>query len=607
MTVQAGAGWSAGDDPLFIPDELLAYASAAELALYEALLAREASEMPDAPKPLPDSPGALAALVTGGTELQSPHLNLLDEVHRECRRVPDARFVISMPPRVGKTRRGVNWAVPWHQQHDPRQRFLYTTYGAHLSEASSRWIRDLLLTQDLRTFVDGEERRLQPRRDLRSVSEWELEGFPESGVIAVGIDGPLTGKGGHLICDDLLKSAREADSKVTRDAVYRALTETLLPRVEPGCFAMLIMARWHDDDPVGRLKVDDPNGWTFVNVPMLAEDPDDPVRRAPGEPLFPARWPLERVLHLRATLPRYEAQYQGHPERVRRAGGIFAREKIDRNRWVAADAATFVRVAVGIDPSASDSPDSDEAGIIVAARTLTGHYPLLEDASGRMEPDRWARVALLAALRHDADVLAYEQNLVKKMMRNVIDRAWDQLVADLATLRAALEAVNANTDPGARDDLDLLLHGLRRETGGNVPAVPGADEEWEIAPLPDADQLLALLSDPRRRLVKPRIQGVPAKVGKELRAEPVSQLYAQDLVHHVGMFPEYEKQLTTWRPGQGSPDRMDAGVHVLTLLADLGTVVAESAAGQQLPKPSTNPAARRAGMRTGGYGRPAGR
>lgn len=604
VTVEAGAGWSADDDPLFIPDELLAYASAAELALYEALLAREASELPDAPKPLPDSPGALAARVTGGTELQAPHLNLIDEIHQDCRATPNARHVLSLPPRLGKTQRGVRWAVPWHLMHDPWARFLYVTYGRDLSAMSSRWVRDMLDTQDLRAVVDGEERRIHPRRDVRSVTEWELAGFPDSGMIAVGLDGPLTGKGGHLICDDLLKNAAEADSKAAKEAAYKALTETLMPRVDEGCFAFVIMARWAEDDPIGRLKVDDPNGWNFVNVPELCVDPaTDPIGRARvDDPICPAMRSLERSLKLRATLPRFEAQNQGRPERVKRSGGIFARDKIDRNRWVAADPATFVRVAVGIDPSASDSDESDEAGIIAAARTLSGQYAVIEDASDRMEPDRWARVALLVALRHNADVLAYEQNLVKKMMRKVIDGAWDRLVTDLATLRAALEAVNLNVDPAARDDLDLLLHGRRRPAEGGVDA-----DEWEVEPVPDADQLLALLADPGRRLVKPRIEGVAAKVGKELRAEPVSQLYAQDAVHHVGNFPTFERQLTTWRPGQGSPDRMDAGVHVLTLLADLGTVVAESAAGQPLPKPATSPAARRAGMRTSGYGRPAGR
>ena len=60
---------------------------------------------------------------------------------------------------------------------------------------------------------------------------------------------------------------------------------------------------------------------------------------------------------------------------------------------------------------------------------------------------------------------------------------------------------------------------------------------------------------------------VHAKQGKRLRAEPISALYEQGRVHHVGVFPELEEQMTSWLPDSGySPDRLDALVHGLTEL-----------------------------------------
>lgn len=59
---------------------------------------------------------------------------------------------------------------------------------------------------------------------------------------------------------------------------------------------------------------------------------------------------------------------------------------------------------------------------------------------------------------------------------------------------------------------------------------------------------------------------VRASRGKYTRAEPVAALYEQGRVHHVGMFPELEDQMTTWLPGRKSPDRMDALVWALTEL-----------------------------------------
>lgn len=57
---------------------------------------------------------------------------------------------------------------------------------------------------------------------------------------------------------------------------------------------------------------------------------------------------------------------------------------------------------------------------------------------------------------------------------------------------------------------------------------------------------------------------VPVKLihaarGKQTRAEPISALYDQGKIHHVGSLPELEDQMCTWIPGEGSsPDRVDA-------------------------------------------------
>jgi phage terminase large subunit-like protein len=65
------------------------------------------------------------------------------------------------------------------------------------------------------------------------------------------------------------------------------------------------------------------------------------------------------------------------------------------------------------------------------------------------------------------------------------------------------------------------------------------------------------------------LKAVHATRGKMVRAEPVSQLYEQKRVHHVGFFPELEDQLCEYTPDGKmgySPDRMDALVWALTEL-----------------------------------------
>ena len=61
-------------------------------------------------------------------------------------------------------------------------------------------------------------------------------------------------------------------------------------------------------------------------------------------------------------------------------------------------------------------------------------------------------------------------------------------------------------------------------------------------------------------------QLVHASRGKHTRAEPIAALDEQKRIRHVGYFGELEPQMTTWVPGQKSPDRMDARVWALTAL-----------------------------------------
>ena len=59
---------------------------------------------------------------------------------------------------------------------------------------------------------------------------------------------------------------------------------------------------------------------------------------------------------------------------------------------------------------------------------------------------------------------------------------------------------------------------------------------------------------------------VHASRGKQVRAEPISALYEQRRVSHVGNLPGLEDQLCGWNPAENgpSPDRLDAMVWALT-------------------------------------------
>ena len=68
---------------------------------------------------------------------------------------------------------------------------------------------------------------------------------------------------------------------------------------------------------------------------------------------------------------------------------------------------------------------------------------------------------------------------------------------------------------------------------------------------------------------------VVASRGKAVRADPISALYEQGRVHHVGEFPDLEDQMCNFTQagyvGEGSPDRADALVWALTELMLVGS------------------------------------
>jgi len=80
---------------------------------------------------------------------------------------------------------------------------------------------------------------------------------------------------------------------------------------------------------------------------------------------------------------------------------------------------------VAVDPPASSGPNANEAGIIVAGVSENGTAYVLEDWSARATPDEWARKAVAAYRKHDADCIVAECNQGGEMVSRVIEAVAD--------------------------------------------------------------------------------------------------------------------------------------------------------------------------------------
>lgn len=104
-------------------------------------------------------------------------------------------------------------------------------------------------------------------------------------------------------------------------------------------------------------------------------------------------------------------------------GALWTRELIDSRRIASIRARDLQRVVVAIDPAVSSGEDSDDTGIVAAAKGVDGRGYLLADATCRLSPDGWANRAVALLQEHNGDRIIAEVNnggdLVERVIRTV--------------------------------------------------------------------------------------------------------------------------------------------------------------------------------------------
>jgi len=78
------------------------------------------------------------------------------------------------------------------------------------------------------------------------------------------------------------------------------------------------------------------------------------------------------------------------------------------------------RIVVALDPSTTSTTESAECGIVVAAKGEDGHGYVLDDLSERLSPLAWAKRAIEALKRHQADRIVGEVNNGGDLIATVI-------------------------------------------------------------------------------------------------------------------------------------------------------------------------------------------
>lgn len=194
------------------------------------------------------------------------------------------------------------------------------------------------------------------------------------------------------------------------------------------------------------------------------------------------------------------------------------------------------------------------------------------------------------------------QELEGEILGDIPGALWSRESIDDNRLKEApvdLEKIYVAVDPAASseegaDENGIVVVGLARDPDGYARgyvledgSLRGTPEEWgkkavQLYRKWQADKIIAEKNNGGEMVefvIKAADRSVPVELvhasrGKYVRAEPISTLYEQNRVHHVGRFDELEDQMCLFsidnirNASTGSPDRVDALVWGLSKLFD---------------------------------------
>ncbi len=190
------------------------------------------------------------------------------------------------------------------------------------------------------------------------------------------------------------------------------------------------------------------------------------------------------------------------------------------------------------------------------------------------------------------------QELEGEILEDIPGAFWTREILDGSRVKNPpedLERVLVAVDPAASsaeraDEHGIVVVGLARDEDGygrgyvlEDASMKGTPEEWAKVAIRmyrkwQADKIVAEKNNGGEMVesvIKAADRSVPVKLvhatrGKTVRAEPISALYEQGRVHHVGSFDKLEDQMCLFsvdnvrNSSTGSPDRVDALVWGLT-------------------------------------------
>lgn len=248
-------------------------------------------------------------------------------VRLRARRRP--KMFVMAPPQHGKSR-AIQDFVAWSAGQNPDIRTIFASFSSNLGIKTNRALQRVYDSEKYqrvfpRTRIGASNVVTQSGRALRNSSLVEYVGR-RGYFMNTTVQGQINGQSLDLgVVDDPIKGREVAMSKLQRDKTWDWFTDDFFSRFDDAAGLLMIMTRWHVDDPGGRFIEQFPDA-VVLEYPAIATE-DGEYRRA-GEPLFPEHKSLDFLLERKAAYSQasWESLYQQNPIVV--GGGMFPIEKL---------------------------------------------------------------------------------------------------------------------------------------------------------------------------------------------------------------------------------------------------------------------------------------
>jgi len=249
-------------------------------------------------------PETMAHILSRGKWKQFAHIVHASDIIVPALLKGDAKIIVTMPPRHGKSEFISHWLPVWFLSTFPDKKIILASYESSFAETWGEKVRDHI--EENRKILG-----IDIKYDSRAAKDFRIKD-KEGGMKTAGVGGPITGRGADLfIIDDPVKNWEDAMSERIREKHKRWWDAVADTRLEPGGSTIVLMTRWHEDDLGGYLINE--CGFTEIRLPALAEE-GDPLGRKVGEALCPERYNAEKFKAIKAAKPRiFDSLYQQNP------------------------------------------------------------------------------------------------------------------------------------------------------------------------------------------------------------------------------------------------------------------------------------------------------